>query len=1675
MTQAPPGSPGGSSKAAGSVHNATLILPVPEIMQGQVDLNTWGRLMAFDNIESPTAEQINSHIGFLIECWRQKDRTGQALWYEFTTEFDTWGKEEWTKVPPRTAKYLRSYLIGNGVFVDTDGARIAANLEHAAQRPSFRHWTADELNHQLKRSAELKQRVTDPKFAAEIQGLDEPWQPQPTPTTGLTPTPQLRESSQTRENLQTNWPPIPQHQQVPRENTPLRQPTSYRFQSTPFLNQDPPQQPQVAKQLTDLTKLYSNDDMKYSGDTYEVLDSKLLIFYDCCHRLGIPQWQFAGAFPTMLKGRALSFYYDRLCGTPEPRDFDTMVSRVKGHFENQERNQTYLTDWRNTTLSRIISENPDMSKIDCLDLLFDKLTKIQRALPTVGQSEEALRIQLLNACRSVRECTFCLYSPAATLEGVRSQLRSAISLATDMEAQQFAMTTSEDLQQFWTDRTYNGRGRATRFGNGRTRGNPRRGKFTPGRSDKKCYVCGKSGCWSTTHTTEERRQAYDRFKNNRFAQDKSASAYAQFLAWHEGIEGVEDSDEDDSVAQFFQSPEDDEIPDEEDGGHVHSTFFNNSAPADAYRITALLADAAVLHGLTGRDPFEEQEPLNANFTLEGRYSATTFHGIMPDSGAAGVSTAGHPQFKALQREQPSLTLDQSTAGEATIKFGSGQALTSLGTTTVSTPLGPMDFHVVPTDTPFLLCLQDMDRLGIKFDNLKNHLQQGDRTVPVVRKWGHPWLQLDVEKAITYNYLTEGELRRLHRRFGHPSVARLHKVLQRAGHPVEIKALELLTKVCHQCQMNAARPARFKFTLHDDCEFNYEVVMDIMYLEGNRPTLHVVDTATAFNAARFLKDITSKNVWEALRLCWIDVYQGPPDWIVTDAGTSFRSAEFRQQAKEMAISLKEVPIEAHNSIGKVERYHAPLRRAYEILRAEDPSASPEAALQMAVKAINDTAGPDGIVPTLLVFGAYPRLTQVSAPSPGLRQRALAIQKATEAVRKLHAERQVSEALAARNGPNTSRTTQLPVGSLVRVWREKNGWQGPYKLLATNDEDCTIETDRGQATFRSTVVKPYYEDQSMEATPTTAEDPTQATIVVNVAPERGGDTPEGLTPPKRGRGRPRKVQPAQVFLQETDVCEVFLTNKEQADAALAVQLRAEGKITTPGAPFEKSAQAEIDSLISRGVFEFVRLNEKDQGTRIFKSRIVNEIKGKTTDAPYEKSRLVVQGYGDDGKEAILTQSPTIQRASQRLILALMPSLLRQNMVAWLRDITQAYVQSETWLNRKILAYLPTQIRHLYPEGTVMRVVKPLYGLAEAGTHWWATYHNHHLKKLQMVTSTYDPCLLISAAENPDFACIGMQTDDTLGLSTTTFSQREEEQLKEAAFSAKPKQLLTVDEPLIFNGGIVTLTGSTITLRQKGQATKLQPIDANAPNAKQQYVEQRARGAYIASICQPEACFDLSSAAQHQDPTPDDIKALNRRIRWQMESQDRGIAFLPLDLPTAKLFVFVDGSFANNRDLTSQLGFAIILANEAAINDRNEFTITGNLIHFSSTKSKRITRSVLASEIYGMVAGVDMAYALASTLQMITTRLSLPPIPTIVCTDSYSLYECLVKLGTTKEKRLMIDIMALRQSYERRELQEVRWIHGDDNLADAFTKGAPNRSLERFVDSNSATVRVEGWVSR
>jgi hypothetical protein len=68
------------------------------------------------------------------------------------------------------------------------------------------------------------------------------------------------------------------------------------------------------------------------------------------------------------------------------------------------------------------------------------------------------------------------------------------------------------------------------------------------------------------------------------------------------------------------------------------------------------------------------------------------------------------------------------------------------------------------------------------------------------------------------------------------------------------------------------------------------------------------------------------------------------------------------------------------------------------------------------------------------------------------------------------------------------------------------------------------------------------------------------------------------------------------------------------------------------------------------------------------------------------------------------------------------------------------------------------------------------------------------------------------------------------------------------------------------------------------------------------------------------------------------------------------------------------------------------------------------------------VLALEIYNIVRDVNIVIIINTTIKIITKQLGFLQTLIIVCTDLYLLYECLVKLGTTQEKRLIINIIAL-----------------------------------------------------
>ncbi|POS84537.1 hypothetical protein EPUL_004867 [Erysiphe pulchra] len=1209
------------------------------------------------------------------------------------------------------------------------------------------------------------------------------------------------------------------------------------------------------KELADMTKFYTEEE-KYSG-SQERFDFKLTIFKDICEKVNLPEDKRIKGLPIMLKGDAKKFYYQSLFPhINNLTNFDEIVNKIKSKFEGAEYQRTILENWLGITLDSFTLKSPEKPLSKNFEALLAMLCDLQLGLAPRYRYEEFLYTKLFHPCKKNQACELACFKPASTLEGLITDLRASLSLKNNNKNSQYL---ANNLDSYYTDRRYKSRPVNSKNVTRQSQHTSLLPQFNSHSSQssvnknsteqsKRCFICKKYGCWSSNHSDADREKHRKNWQRD--MQNRANRRYDQYL-----VEGYDDDQEDedeqiidDAIIEALTSNTDSyQIEDNENT--MQHTFFGET---DGKGLLSTIADLSIQHMITSCDVIQNSEPIEMLTSSVSRYDDRHYHGIMIDTGAASNSTAGYKQYLAYKRINANIDTHINTSkGKSTnIKFGIG-ITTPIGTLGIYTAFGYIEFFVVKADTPFLFSLQDMDRLGVYYNNVENVLIQGTRVFLVIRRWDHPFL---LEKGLNANdlsssaffnfdcFFTSQEIRQLHRRFGHPSAKRLIKVLEKSGYNVSLNLVEKLTKFCSTCQKHGRSPRRFKFTLRDDTlSFNHTVYIDIIYIKSSSnqtqssPVLNVVDEAIGFQAGRWLSNMSSQTVWNALRHCWIDTYSGPPNFLVHDA------------------------VEVHHSIGIVERYHMPVRRAYECLHEDLPDLSKETILQMAFKAKNDIFDPGGLVPTLLVFGCYPRMSCSDPPQPSIAKRATAIR----------------QALRQRNGPNVEIVKDLPINSDVLVWRDNpnsKSWEGPFKLLGLEADTCQFQLPSGPTDFRITSVKPFLNE------------------IEPLAPVNENETAasEPQVVERRNPGRNRRL-PARY----NDSITFF-------NAGLP-------KCTIPVEPWgtQKSEARckELNDLQEKGAFSIIDINQIPQSIRIFGSRWVDTIKNENMPMAFAKARLVIQGYNDSGKKEILTQSPTIQRASQDYFI----------------NRSYVYVQATTPIRREIYTQPPAELG--LDKSKILKIQKPLYGLAESGNHWYVTYHSHHTKTLGMTPSTYDSCLLYrnipSTTINENFSPFGisgLQTDDTLFLANLSFAKLEQNKM---TFLCKERERLTNNHNLKFNGSLIQLEKGTINLSQKSQCDKIKSaIDKNS------YIAQRARGAYVATMCQPEATYDLSFAAQIRDPQITDIQRLNRRLTWQQNNSLRGLKFIPLDISTLKLVVFTDSSFATNPDYSSQLGYVIAL---------------------------------------------------------------------------------------------------------------------------------------------------------
>ncbi len=249
----------------------------------------------------------------------------------------------------------------------------------------------------------------------------------------------------------------------------------------------------------------------------------------------------------------------------------------------------------------------------------------------------------------------------------------------------------------------------------------------------------------------------------------------------------------------------------------------------------------------------------------------------------------------------------------------------------------------------------------------------------------------------------------------------------------------------------------------------------------------------------------------------------------------------------------------------------------------------------------------------------------------------------------------------------------------------------------------------------------------------------------------------------------------------------------------------------------------------------------------------------------------------------------------------------------------------------------------------------------------------------------------------------------------------QKKSSTFNGKAREIAL---PMKFNGCVVEENNDSLVLHQNEYAQSLSKISPSR-FTPDEFGHLRGQVAYISSNTRPGTA---RVSAQHHPPT---LGYSNAAVA-HLKAHRRGISFTRLELSTLVIRGYSEAAFANNEDSTSQLGMVIVLC------DAHE---NANMLHYASWKSRRITRSILVAEVYAFSAYFDYAFTAAHDLSGMPGQ----TIPIHLITEPKSIFDTITKLSSVSEKRLLIDIAALRQAYTSGEIENIGHISSAHNVAD------------------------------
>ena len=474
--------------------------------------------------------------------------------------------------------------------------------------------------------------------------------------------------------------------------------------------------------------------------------------------------------------------------------------------------------------------------------------------------------------------------------------------------------------------------------------------------------------------------------------------------------------------------------------------------------------------------------------------------------------------------------------------------------------------------------------------------------------------------------------------------------------------------------------------------------------------------------------------------------------------------------------------------------------------------------------------------------------------------------------------------------------------------------------------------------------------------------------------------------------------------------------------------------------QAKEEELEKLRSFNTYTEV----EDLGQPRISTRWVLWYKGDTV-----RARLVARGFEED--VAVPRDSPTVNKSTLRIFLAITAA---KGWTVKTTDIKSAFLQGRP-LDRDV--FLTPPVESKVQDGKIWKLRSCLYGLNDAARQF---YHSvvETLISLGCEQSSLDPALFYLKRDGILVGMIVSHIDDFLHSGSPEFEEVLKK-LRERFLAGKLEE-----GKFRYVGFNVCQKEAGILLDQSSYVDELKIMEPDSQRAvlktadltSEEHTHYRSMVGQLNWAVQgtrPDLAFELIelSTKFKKGTVADLIRAVKALKRLQ--SQPSSVFFPKLVNPESwKIVVYTDAALANLSDGVSSMGGHIILL----VDEKGKCCP----LSWHAGKIKRVVRSTIAAEALSLQEGFEDAVYLKNLIQEL---IHLPCISVEAIIDNKSVLEAVHSTSMVDDKRLRIDIGALKESLKKKELNAVKWCPGDQQLADCLTKkGASDAKLRCVLET-------------